>query len=104
MYRRPAASTACSAARNISSPCSAIRPREEGVLPVQEKSPRTIVSSRLTTCEVDDSGTVIRLSLVDETGTPLSIDLSFEQAEAVVMTLPRLLSNAVKAQMQSADA
>jgi len=67
-------------------------------------TPRKIVSSRLTTCEVDQGGEVIRLSFLDEAGAPVSIELPFEHAESIAMTLPRLLSNALKTRMNTAKA
>jgi len=66
--------------------------------------PRKLASNRLTTCDVDADGRTVRLSFLDETGAPVSVEFPFEQAEAIVMTLPRLLSNAIKTQLQSADA
>src|SRR5262245_59009581 len=66
--------------------------------------PRKIEIGQLTTCEVDSGGEAVRLGFVDEAGNPTSVGLSFEQAEAIAMTLPRLLSNALKMRMHSAGA
>jgi hypothetical protein len=64
---------------------------------------RTIVSSRLTTCDVVKGGEAIRLDLINKAGHSVSIELSFEQAEAIVMTLPQLLSKALKSRTGSED-
>src|SRR5262249_24627189 len=53
---------------------------------------RKIVTSRLTTCDVAEDGQVVRLNLINEAGYPVSLEMSLEHAEALVMTLPRLLS------------
>ena len=66
--------------------------------------PHKLAIGRLTTCEVDGSGESVRLGFLDEAGNPASVELSFEQAEAIAMTLPRLLSNALKMRMHSAAA
>lgn len=58
-----------------------------------------IVSHELTDCGVTTDGDTIRLDLIDQTGLPVSLQLPFEQAEAVAMTLPHLLSLAVKAKV-----
>lgn len=55
-----------------------------------------IEGSRLTTCSVGVDGETIRLDLEDRDGTPVSLQLPFEQAQAVAMTLPRLLSRALR--------
>jgi hypothetical protein len=58
---------------------------------------RKIVSRRLTTCDVIRDGEAVRLDLVNHAGFAVSLEMSIEQAESVVMTLPRLLATAVKA-------
>jgi hypothetical protein len=55
-----------------------------------------ISSSRLTTCRVTADGEAVELGLVDHSDTEVSLELPFEQAEAVVMTLPLLLTHALK--------
>ena len=55
-----------------------------------------IRSSKLTTCDVWPDGSTLALSLLDHSGTPVTLELSLEQAEAVALTLPHLLSRAVK--------
>jgi hypothetical protein len=56
-----------------------------------------IKSSKLTTCDVTGDGEVIRLDLIDAAGNPGSLRLPFEQAGALAMTLPGLLTRALKA-------
>ena len=55
-----------------------------------------IRSSRLTTCDVWPDGSMLSLSLLDHCGKPVTLELPLEQAEAVALTLPHLLSQAVK--------
>jgi len=55
-----------------------------------------IDGSRLTTCCVTSDGGTIRLDLLDSTGDPVSLRLPFDQARALIMTLPRLLTAALK--------
>jgi hypothetical protein len=56
-----------------------------------------IASSKLTTCDVAPDANVITLNLVDAAGNPVSLRLPFGQAGALAMTLPGLLSKALKA-------
>jgi hypothetical protein len=58
----------------------------------------TIHCSKLTTCDALDDGETVKLDLVDAGGNPVSLLLSFEHAESIAMTLPRLLTHAVKTQ------
>jgi hypothetical protein len=60
------------------------------------KAPVTLRSSRLTTCRVAEDGADVRLEFVDQSGKSVAVELPFDQAEAVVMTLPRLLSRALR--------
>jgi hypothetical protein len=55
-----------------------------------------ISSSRLTTCGVTPDGETVGLEFVDDAGTPVTVQLPFHQAEAVVMTLPHLLARSVR--------
>ena len=55
-----------------------------------------ICSSQLTTCGVLEDGETVRLDLVDRLGNSVSVQLPFDQAEAVAMTLPQLLTAAVR--------
>lgn len=57
---------------------------------------RTIVSGGLTTCDVVDDGATIRLDFVDVEGRPVSVEFPFAQAQSIVMTLPLLLSRALR--------
>jgi len=50
----------------------------------------------LTTCEVVDGGEGITLNLTDGAGVALTLEVSFEHAQAIAMTLPHLLNRAVK--------
>jgi hypothetical protein len=62
---------------------------------------RTIISSLLTTCSTVDDGQAIRLDFLDQAGLPASVQLPFRQAASVMMTLPRLLSTALRQQAHS---
>ena len=55
-----------------------------------------ISSRKLTTCGVADDGSKVGLEFLDQSGTLVTVELPFEQAEALVMTLPRLLASAVR--------
>jgi hypothetical protein len=56
----------------------------------------TFRSTRLTTCDTVKNGEAISLHFLDQAGRPVAIELPFAQAEAIVMTLPRLLSKALQ--------
>jgi hypothetical protein len=56
-----------------------------------------IVGSKLTTCGVTHNGETVHLDLIDMAGKPVSLSLPFEQARALTMTLPQLLTFALKA-------
>jgi hypothetical protein len=56
-----------------------------------------IHSARLTKCDVTRDGEIVRLDLIDVAGNPVSLRLPFEQAGALAMTLPGLLTKALKA-------
>lgn len=53
--------------------------------------------TNFTSCEVSGDGEAIRLSYCDDAGAARDLQLSAEQAGALAMTLPRLLSAALKA-------
>lgn len=55
-----------------------------------------IRSSKLTTCRVASDGSSVGLEFLDQSGATVTVELPLEQAEAVVMTLPHLLGQAVK--------
>lgn len=58
---------------------------------------QTLVVTALTSCKVSHDGEAICLSLCDSDGAPLDLHLSAEQAGSLAMTLPQLLSLALKA-------
>jgi hypothetical protein len=60
------------------------------------KAAVTLRSSRLTTCRVAEDGADVTLELIDQSGEAVAVELPLDQAEAIVMTLPRLLSRAVR--------
>ena len=55
-----------------------------------------ISSVELTTCGILEDGQTVRLDLVDDKGMTVSLRLPFAQAQAVAMTLPSLLTRALK--------
>jgi len=63
-----------------------------------------ILSRRLTTCRVAADGANVELAFVDCSGAPVTVELPFDQAESVVMTLPRLLSHALRQHSGDDDA
>jgi hypothetical protein len=50
----------------------------------------------LTTCTVERDGETLKLSFIDAAGQPALLRLPFESAQAIAMTLPRLLTQAVQ--------
>jgi hypothetical protein len=60
-----------------------------------------IVSNQLTTCSVIESGKTICFDFVGQGDASVSIEMPFNQAESIVMTIPRLLSAALR--MQTGD-
>jgi hypothetical protein len=68
------------------------------------KAPAMFRSSRLTTCRVAEDGADVRLEFIDQSGKTVTVELPLDQAEAVVMTLPRLLSRAVRQRTGDDDA
>ena len=56
-----------------------------------------IYSPALTNCGVVQDGHAVRLDLVDDKGTEVSVELSFERAQAIAKTLPSLLTRALQA-------
>jgi hypothetical protein len=63
-----------------------------------------ISSRKLTTCGIVDDGSKVGLEFLDQSGMPVTVELPFEQAEAIVMTLPRLLTNALRQKSGNQDA
>ncbi len=62
---------------------------------------RTRTSSRLTTCSLIEDGHAIRLEFVDSKGQPGAVELPFDQAQSIVMTLPQVLAKALQRRTQS---
>jgi hypothetical protein len=56
-----------------------------------------IESAQLTTCDVTRDGEAVRLRFVDTAGNPISLKLPFAQAGSLTMTLPQLLTKALRA-------
>lgn len=54
-----------------------------------------IYNAALTRSEVVQDGHAVRLDLVDDKGTEVSLELSFERAQAIAKTLPSLLTSGV---------
>lgn len=50
---------------------------------------------RAESCDVSPQGDRITISLPEQAGEPRKIELSFDEASALAMTLPRLLSIAL---------
>ena len=63
-----------------------------------------ICGVELTTCGILEDGHVVRLDLVDDKGMAISLRLPFERAQAVAMTLPSLLTRALKSLTGSPNA
>jgi hypothetical protein len=63
-----------------------------------------ICSSKLTTCGFAADGGSVTLGFVDDADTEMTLQLSFFQAEAVAMTLPHLLTQALKSRTGDASA
>lgn len=51
---------------------------------------------RVQSCDVSPQGDRITIALPERAGGPRTLDLSFEEASALAMTLPRLLSMALR--------
>lgn len=52
---------------------------------------------KLTTCDACDDGETVQLDFVDAGGEAVALLLAFEHAQSIAMTLPRLLTRAVRA-------
>lgn len=57
---------------------------------------RKMISRQLTACSIVKSGAAIRLEFLDGEGQPAFVEFPFDQAESIVMTLPRVLANALQ--------
>jgi hypothetical protein len=62
-----------------------------------------IVSSGLTNCYICEDGKAIRLNLLDQAGSPAFVEFTFDQAECIAMTLPRLLTAALQSSSGRTD-
>ena len=62
---------------------------------------KKMTSSQLTTCSVVKDGHAIRLEFLDGEDQPVSVEFPFEQAQSIVMTLPRMLSKALQRRTRS---
>jgi hypothetical protein len=52
----------------------------------------------LTTCDSIRNGEIVKLDFVGDDGRAISLRLAFEHAQSIAMTLPQLLTQAVRAQ------
>ena len=50
----------------------------------------------MTTCRVAKDGIEVELEFIDQSGKNVTVELPLDQAEVIVVTLPRLLSRAVR--------
>jgi hypothetical protein len=78
--------------------------KKEATFDQQHNALHKIVSGQLTTCSVIEGGKTIGLDFVGQAGEPVSIEMPFDQAASIVMTIPRLLSAALKMQTRDAQA
>jgi hypothetical protein len=81
-----------------------MRSEKKGINRTAETAPHGIVSGELATCGVLDGGRALRLNLLDQAGNPTFVELPFDQAASIVLTLPSLLTKALQARTGSADA
>jgi hypothetical protein len=78
---------------------AAVRQAEYGPPSIETPSPIMIINcSALTTCHTVGDGEIVMLEFIDEEGRSITVRLTFEHAQSIAMTLPRLLTQAVKAQ------
>lgn len=63
-----------------------------------------IRSNKLTTPRVAEDGAFVGLEFVDRSGAAVTVEFPLDQAEAIVMTLPHLLSRALKRKTGDEDA
>ncbi len=62
-----------------------------------------LVGGWLTTWSVSPDGSRVRLGFADRKGRPYGLDLPFEAASALLMTLPRILQSALDARRDSSS-
>jgi hypothetical protein len=60
-------------------------------------APMEIESRELTNCDVTRDGEAVRLKFIDTSGNAVELKLPFAQAGSLTMTLPHLLTKALKA-------
>jgi hypothetical protein len=82
----------------------AVDSKHEATVDQEHNALHKIVISQLTTCSVIEGGNTIGLAFVGQAGEPMSIEMPFDQAASIVMTIPRLLSVALKMQTEDAQA
>ena len=78
--------------------------KSEATFDQEHNALHRIVISQLTTCSVIEDGKTIGLDFVGQAAEPVSIEMPFDQAASIVMTIPRLLSAALKMQTHDAQA
>jgi hypothetical protein len=78
--------------------------KNEATFDQQHNALHRIVSAQLTTCSVIEGGNTIGLDFMGKAGEPVSIEMPFDQTASIVMTIPRLLSAALKMQTHDAKA
>lgn len=77
-------------------------PHQQGFPGVLDRNadhrPNEIDVASLTTCDVAPEGHYVRLQFEDALGCPTALRLTSDRVQQLLMTLPRLLSGALKAQ------
>jgi hypothetical protein len=63
-----------------------------------------IRSEKLTTCRVAEDGAEVGLEFLDVSGAAVRLEMSVEQAESLAMTLPQLLTCALRQKTGDQDA
>jgi hypothetical protein len=63
-----------------------------------------IRSEKLTTCRVAAEGAEVGLEFLDASGAAVRLEMSVEQAESLIMTLPQLLACALRQRTGDQDA
>jgi hypothetical protein len=63
-----------------------------------------IRSDKLTTCRLAADGAEIGIEFLDTSGAAFRLDMSIEQAESLIMTLPQLLACALRQRTGDQDA
>jgi hypothetical protein len=78
--------------------------KNEATFDQEHNSLLRIAIRQLTTCSVIEVGKTIGLDFVGQAGEPVSVVMPFDQAASIVMTIPRVLSAALKIQTRDAQA